>query len=186
MSRSAWCYGAPGLGLALDAAGRAFARPEWSRLARDGLRAVFARPRDAWHLDGVTVCHGTSGLLAAAHQLAGNDTAERGLGTHAAGLTDEIAAAYDPELPFGYRHAVPAVEAAHNETQSETLDERRLMLDVAGVLEGAAGVAAVLLTVDELSADQPGQDQPGQDQIGKDEPGQDAGPGLLAELAFGA
>ncbi|WP_067466410.1 lanthionine synthetase C family protein [Actinomadura macra] len=168
ISRSAWCYGAPGLGLALDAAGRAFARPEWSRLALEGMHAVFARPRDAWHLDGLTVCHGTSGLLAASHRLAGSEGGGS-LGGHAARLAGEITAAYDPRLPFGYRHAVPA-------TETGTLDERRFMLDVAGVLDGAAGVAAVLLTVDEH----------GVDKQGTDESGTAGGPSLLAELAFGA
>ncbi|QXJ22482.1 lanthionine synthetase C family protein [Actinomadura graeca] len=178
IARSAWCYGAPGLGLALDAAGRAFGRPEWSRLALDGLRAVFARPRDAWKLDGVTVCHGTSGLLAAAHRLAGPGSRE--LGAFAAGLAREIAGACDPALPFGYRHAVRAAE-------SGTADDRRLLLDVAGVLDGAAGVAAVLLdtggpATGTAGGTDPNTGGPG----GYAGRGGHTGPGLFAELAFGA
>lgn len=122
ITRSAWCYGAAGVSVALHAAGEHWQRPDWCALAESGITSVFERPRQDWALEGPTVCHGTAGLLAAVNLVgvAGRD---------ADLLAAELAEDFDDTAPFGHRHAVRGTDG----------------LDVAGLLEGSAGIACVLL-----------------------------------------
>ncbi|MCG5218275.1 lanthionine synthetase C family protein [Streptosporangium sp. KLBMP 9127] len=125
-SRSAWCYGSPGVARALWLASQALDDGVLGELALEALDAVLRRPAHLRAIPSPTFCHGISGLLHVVLRFA-NDT---GLFRHAvADLVDELLAAYQPERPFAY---------ASLEPQGNSVDR-------AGVLDGAAGVVLVLL-----------------------------------------
>jgi hypothetical protein len=63
-ARTAWCYGAPGIAMALEVAHRALGDPAIGRLAGDARDASLARVR-AGAVDNVAVCHGLAGILSA-------------------------------------------------------------------------------------------------------------------------
>lgn len=60
--RSAWCHGDPGIGVALLAAARAVAEPEWEREARRILLRAARRPPGESGAVEAGLCHGTAGL----------------------------------------------------------------------------------------------------------------------------
>lgn len=66
-SRTAWCYGDPGVAAALLLAGRGAARPDWEELAIDVALEAAARPADRTGVVDASLCHGAAGL---AHVLA--------------------------------------------------------------------------------------------------------------------
>ncbi len=69
-SRSAWCYGSPGVARSLWLAGQALDRPDYRDLAVSAMEAVFRRPVPARMIDSPTFCHGVAGLLAIALRFA--------------------------------------------------------------------------------------------------------------------
>ncbi|MGW4382955.1 lanthionine synthetase C family protein [Kitasatospora sp. NPDC004531] len=149
-TRTAWCYGAPGVAAALHQAGLAFDRPLWREAAVAALQAALARDEREWRLDGPTVCHGFAGLLQVLHRVAadsGDPVLREGVRRTALRVLDFA----DPDTPFVFQHLTPD----HPEGWRHATTHRRL--DVAGVLEGSAGVALALLSVvpDELLGAQP-------------------------------
>ena len=126
-AKSAWCYGTPGVAVALHRAGTVLGEPAWQRLAVESLRAVARRPEAEWHLDGPTVCHGYAGLLHALHVVAAA-TGDPELRAAADRVALVVAAAADDTAEFLFRH-----------------HESGSPVDSAGLVEGAAGVACVLL-----------------------------------------
>lgn len=127
-SRSAWCYGAPGVARALWLAGLALDRPDWRHLAVEAMQAVCRRPVAARFIDSPTFCHGVSGLLLVALRFA-NDTGLRVFADAAVALTEQLLGLYEPDSMLGYRSFEP--------------DGGRL--DSPGLLDGAPGVALTLL-----------------------------------------
>src|ERR1700674_702706 len=61
-ARLAWCYGDPGISVALLSAARAAGEPEWERQAVAIARAAAARPRDEGGVVDSGLCHGAAGL----------------------------------------------------------------------------------------------------------------------------
>jgi hypothetical protein len=61
-SRLAWCYGDPGIAVALLVAARAAGEPEWERQAVATARVAAARPRDDGGVVDGGLCHGAAGL----------------------------------------------------------------------------------------------------------------------------
>ncbi|MDT6983281.1 lanthionine synthetase C family protein [Streptomyces lusitanus] len=124
----AWCYGAPGVSRALQLAGRALGRTDFSDLARASVDRLLALPRADWGINDHALCHGWAGAL---HQLGRLN--EEWRDPRLSGLRDDIAAellsAFDPTLPFGLRFTMTKVPFAS---------------DVSGYLDGAAGVALAL------------------------------------------
>ncbi|WP_203350091.1 lanthionine synthetase C family protein [Streptomyces sp. S-9] len=124
----AWCYGAPGVSRALQLAGRALGRTDFSDLARASVDRLLALPRSDWGINDHALCHGWAGAL---HQLGRLD--EEWQDPRLSGLRDDIAAellsAFDPALPFGLRFTMTKVPFGS---------------DVSGYLDGAAGVALAL------------------------------------------
>ncbi|MFE1034143.1 lanthionine synthetase C family protein [Streptomyces sp. NPDC058807] len=124
----AWCYGAPGVSRALQLAGRALGRTDFSDLARASVDRLLVLPRSAWGIDDHALCHGWAGAL---HLLGRLDEAWQD--PRLAELRDAIAAelvsAFDPALPFGLRFTMTKVPFGS---------------DVSGYLDGAAGVALAL------------------------------------------
>jgi lantibiotic biosynthesis protein len=61
-SRAAWCYGDPGIALALFAAGRAAGEPRWEAEALALARAIARRPVERCGVEDAGLCHGSLGL----------------------------------------------------------------------------------------------------------------------------
>jgi len=61
-SRTAWCYGDPGVALAFLAAGRHLHEPAWEAEARDIGLACVARTAEQCGIDDMGLCHGAVGL----------------------------------------------------------------------------------------------------------------------------
>lgn len=137
-TRSAWCYGAPGVAAVLYRAGRLLGMDDWCRTAVESLRAILRRHRERWHLEGPTVCHGYAGLMHILHKVgesAGDPVLISGARHLALMVLDEA----DPASPFLFQHEVPdSVEGWRTATTTKNLN-------VVGTLEGASGVACSLL-----------------------------------------
>ena len=61
-TRSAWCYGDPGIAAVLLSSARAFDRPDWEAEALALARLVAKRPAEATEATDSCLCHGTAGL----------------------------------------------------------------------------------------------------------------------------
>ncbi|MFI9050795.1 lanthionine synthetase C family protein [Streptomyces sp. NPDC053427] len=139
-TRTAWCYGTPGVAAALYRAGMALGRPRWCEAAVDALRAALRRDESRWAIEGATVCHGYAGLLRIVARVAaasGNDELRAGC----AWLTSKVLGCADGAAPFAFRHLMRFPAAARSPVPHRAVN-------VAGMLEGAAGVALALLPVD--------------------------------------
>lgn len=139
-TQPSWCYGVPGVARAIQLAGRALADPALERVAVAALLAVLRQPSRAWQFSDANLCHGYGGLLLAAWRIAG-ECADPELAGQIHRLIAEILARYDPAAPFCFRHL------AWGGIPHGSADvERWSALDIAGVMEGAAGIALALLT----------------------------------------
>jgi len=127
-ARSAWCYGPPGVARALWLAGVALGRSEYRDLALAAMTAVFERPIRNRRIDSPTLCHGVAGLLQITLRFV-RDGAGEVFSSAAQELTAQLLDAHEPESRFGYRDLQPSGRRTDNP----------------GLLEGAAGVALVLL-----------------------------------------
>jgi hypothetical protein len=113
------------LWLAGDAAGRS----DYCDLAVRAMEDVFRRPVKARMIDSPSFCHGVAGLLAITLRFA-RETGSEVLVNGSEQLTKQILDAYRPESLVGFRN----LEYRNNET------------DQPGLLDGAAGIAIVLLS----------------------------------------
>jgi hypothetical protein len=127
-SRSAWCYGSPGVARALWLAGQALGDTDLHRLAIEAMEAVFRRPIPERRIDSPTFCHGIAGLLQITLRFA-IDTGLPVFFRAAQTLTDQLLRMYDPDRLLGF----PSVEPGGNR------------VDQAGLLDGAPGVVMTLL-----------------------------------------
>ena len=127
-SRTAWCYGSPGLVRSLWFAGEALDNSEYRTLAVRAMEAVYRRPLQVRRIDSPTFCHGVAGLLQITLRFAQNS----GLShfTEAArALGEQLLALYDPQRLLGYY----SLEPGGNH------------VDQPGLLDGVPGVGMVLL-----------------------------------------
>jgi hypothetical protein len=92
------------------------------------MAAVYRRPVSARDIDSPTFCHGVAGLLQVTLRFE-HDTGLPLFAAAAADLTEQLLAAYEPHSLLGFR----AVEPGGSR------------VDQAGLLDGAPGVALVLL-----------------------------------------
>lgn len=127
-SRSAWCYGSPGVARALWLAGEALDDAALRALAIEAILAVLPRPVAARQIPSPTFCHGVAGLLQIVLRFA-HDTGSPALADAAAKLVDELLAAYEPQRTLGFASLEPGGNS----------------VDRAGLLDGAAGIVMVLL-----------------------------------------
>jgi hypothetical protein len=127
-SRAAWCYGSPGVARALWLAGVALADEQLTALSVEAMMAVYRRPRAARQIDSPTFCHGVAGLLQVTLRFA-RDTGLPAFTDAAADLTRQLLDQYDPEALLGFC----SIEPGGNR------------VDQLGLLDGAPGVALVLL-----------------------------------------
>jgi hypothetical protein len=127
-SRTAWCYGSPGVARALWLAGEALDNPKYRELAVEAMKAVYRRPVWERRIDSPTFCHGVAGLLQITLRFA-NDT-DLPLFTEAAeSLSEQLLSLYDPDSLLGYY----------------SLDPGGQRVDRPGLLDGAPGIVLVLL-----------------------------------------
>lgn len=130
VTRTAWCYGAPGVARALWLAGQSLDCSEYCRLALDALAATFRRPVAARRIDSPTFCHGVAGLLEISIRFmreARIPWIEHNVGL----LAEQLLSKHDPNSILGFYDIEPVGSR----------------IDHAGVLEGAAGIVLTLLTV---------------------------------------
>ncbi|MEU5929482.1 lanthionine synthetase C family protein [Streptomyces antimycoticus] len=129
--RASWCYGAPGIARALHLAGVALGEDAWVHTAAETMRAVFAHPEGLRGLDDPGLCHGLTGLARITGRMA-DELDDPALSARADEIAERLCARFDPGTAFGFPTApVPS--------------HRPEPLDAPTFLEGAAGVALVLL-----------------------------------------
>jgi hypothetical protein len=136
--RDAWCYGTPGVSRALWLAGEALEDSALGEAALEGIHGVFRRPQDSWGAHSPTFCHGIAGLLRITHRFA-MDTGDPALYGHVEDLASQLLMCFDVAHPFGFQDLAPDGDGMRG-------------LNVAGLLEGAAGCALTLLSVADESA----------------------------------
>lgn len=126
-TRTAWCYGAPGMACALLAAAQVLADRDLRALAIDTFDGVLRRVAAHGGFPEATLCHGAAGALAICVRFA-RDTdsvhARRALPV----LTEQLLAHCDPDLLLGV----------------QDLEQPGVLLDSPGLLSGSAGVALAL------------------------------------------
>lgn len=127
-SRSAWCYGPPGVARSLWLAGDTLDDSGLRDLAVAAMSAVYRRPIPKRGIDSPTFCHGVAGLLQITLRFA-QDTGLPLFREEAAKLAMQLLDAYDRGSLLGYCDVEP--------------DGR--LVDRASLVNGAAGVALVLL-----------------------------------------
>ncbi|MFJ9770610.1 lanthionine synthetase C family protein [Kitasatospora sp. NPDC101157] len=127
-TRSAWCYGTPGVARSLWHAGEALNDEDLRRTAVKGMTSVLRRPVELRYIDSPTFCHGIAGLLHIVLRFA-YDTASDCFMKASTDLVDQLLAAYEPDRPFGFA----------------SLEAENAAVDRAGLLNGASGVAMTLL-----------------------------------------
>ena len=128
LSRTAWCYGSPGLARALWFAGKALGHAEYCETAIAAMEAMYRRPLNVRRIDSPTFCHGVAGLLQISLRFA-HDTGLPQFTEAARRLSEQLLSLYDPDTLLGY--------------YSLELGGKRI--DQPGLLDGAAGVIMVLL-----------------------------------------
>lgn len=127
-AQAGWCYGSPGIARVLYFSGLALGKPEYCDMAVQAIEAVLRRPPAARLIQSPTFCHGVAGLLHIVLRFA-NDTGSAALLAGAEAITEQLLSLYEPGSLLGFR----AVE----------FDGARV--DQPGLLDGAPGVALVLL-----------------------------------------
>jgi hypothetical protein len=127
-SRTAWCYGSPGIARALWLAGEALDHSGHRELAVEAMQAVYSRPLHARRIDSPAFCHGVAGLLQITLRFA-QDSGQLLFAEAARELGEQLLSMYEPESLLGYRSLEPG--------------GRRV--DQPGLLDGAPGAMLVLL-----------------------------------------
>ncbi|MEU7169785.1 lanthionine synthetase C family protein [Streptomyces morookaense] len=127
-SRTAWCYGSPGVARALWLAGTSLSDDRLCALAVEALTAACRRPPGQRNIDSPTFCHGVAGLLQVTLRFA-HDTKDPFFGRAATELTDQLLELYAPDHPLGYYSLEPGGNR----------------VDQPGLLDGAPGVVLALL-----------------------------------------
>lgn len=127
-SRTAWCYGLPGIVRTLYLAGRALNDRYLQDFAVESLISVEERPLEVRAIDSPTFCHGIAGLLQIVLRFA-NDTGDFAFTRFAASLVDQLLILHETEAPLGFRD----------------IETRGSIVDSPGLLTGALGPALVLL-----------------------------------------
>ncbi len=126
LAPNAWCYGAPGVALALSHAASALSDQELRDSAEETMLGAVARHRRRPALGSPTICHGLAGIVACADAVLGDGSTSGEL-PHAPLIADLVARA-SPDAPLLYRD----------------FEEPAQLLDNPTVIQGAAGVALVL------------------------------------------
>jgi hypothetical protein len=127
-AQAGWCYGSPGVARSLYLAGIALQKPAYCDLAIRSIEDVLRRPLEARKIRSPTFCHGVAGLLQIVMRFA-NDTASPSIRAGSTALTTQLLKLYEPQSLLGFRSLGPDGN----------------LVDQPGLLDGAPGVALVLL-----------------------------------------
>jgi hypothetical protein len=128
--RTAWCYGPPGAARALALAGSVLDRPELIQRATDLLLAGLEQPAAVARLNSPTFCHGVAGVLQIAARMAEYDGDHR-VAEVIPDLCARLLDAFEPDSLLGFRD----------------IEAPCVPIDTPALLEGATGVALVLLSI---------------------------------------
>ncbi|WP_394835735.1 lanthionine synthetase C family protein [Pendulispora rubella] len=118
-TRTAWCYGAPGIARALHLASRALGESSWCDAACSALESALRRPPEQQRLDDTSLCHGGAGLARIVGIIA-QETGSSALSRAYMHLVSNLIEQANDESPFIWSHRP-------------------------GFLEGGVGVALTLL-----------------------------------------
>ena len=127
-AQAGWCYGSPGVARSLYLAGIALKKPAYCELATRSIEDVLRRSFEARKIGSPTFCHGIAGLLQIVMRFA-NDTASPSIRAGSEALTSQLLKLHEPQSLLGFR----SLGAGGNR------------VDQPGLLDGAPGVALVLL-----------------------------------------
>jgi lantibiotic biosynthesis protein len=155
VTRTAWCYGAPGVAHALYQAGMALNVTGWKQAALSSLHAALSREEPLWRLDGPTVCHGYAGLLQVLWRV-GTASGDARLLEGSGRVARSVLNFANPDRSFVFSHLV----ANHPHVSRAVASYHAT--DLAGIRNGAAGVACALLSVTSGHLLAPGDSSPAQ------------------------
>jgi lantibiotic biosynthesis protein len=127
-TRSAWCYGDPGVAAALWLAGRATGDERLCERATQAMEAVLQRPAEVRRVFSPTLCHGLAGVLAICLRFAEGAASPR-IHSAVAEHAEQVLGRCDPGLPLGVRDE----------------DVPGNLVDDPSFVTGADGVATALL-----------------------------------------
>jgi lantibiotic biosynthesis protein len=127
-TRSAWCYGAPGIARALWLTGLALEQPALCQTAVHALEAVLQRPVANRRIDSPTLCHGVAGLLEICLRFA-QETESSIIHAHIPLLVSQILDQFNPDFPLGFRDQ----------------ERDQVFVDQPAWLNGIPGIVLVLL-----------------------------------------
>lgn len=128
-TRSAWCYGDPGVAMALLLAARDVSEPSWAQAGTELALLAAARPPEFTGVSGAGICHGAAGLAHLFNRMY-QMTGEQELAHAARSWTERTLAMCEAGQPG----ATATGDGPGRPAPAE-----------AGLLEGAAGVVLVLL-----------------------------------------
>ncbi|MGH3981286.1 MAG: lanthionine synthetase C family protein [Pseudonocardiaceae bacterium] len=126
-TRTAWCYGAPGVACALLVAAQTLADDGLRAVAIDSFDGVLRRVAAHGGFPSATLCHGAAGALAMCVRFA-RDTGSVLARRAVPALTEQLLAHCDPDLLLGV----------------QDLEQPGVLLDSPGLLTGSAGVVLAL------------------------------------------
>ncbi|NMO51809.1 lanthionine synthetase C family protein [Actinoplanes sp. TBRC 11911] len=127
ISRSAWCYGSPGVARALHLAGEAVDDTDLRNAAATALHDFLRRVNAAQPADSSTFCHGLAGVLQVVLRFAHDAQAGGPAESTASAVADLLLAQYSPGRLLGY-----------GPLSGQDIEDP-------GLLDGAAGVVMTLL-----------------------------------------
>lgn len=145
ISRVAWCYGDPGMAVALQVAARGAGVPEWERIAVEVARSAASRSEASARAQDAGLCHGTVGVAHIFHRmhcLTGDQV-----------LADTALTWYERTL----RYRQPGLGFGGFRAWSTGGDEQLDWREDPGFLEGSAGIGLGLLAA--ISPVDPGWDR---------------------------
>lgn len=125
--REAWCYGSPGVARSLWLSGIAVDNGEWKNAALETFRGTAIRPEEKWNIESDTFCHGKAGLLQMVQRMY-SESGDELIGELRNKLLKQVLDLWNPDELYGYQ------EKEHSDRQN-----------IAGLLDGAAGVFTVLI-----------------------------------------
>lgn len=100
-TRSAWCYGAPGVARSLWLAGMALDDAQVCQVALEAIETVFRRPEAERALPSAHLCHGLGGLLQICLRFA-HVCPESQVRTQIPVLVEQILTVFDPASALGF------------------------------------------------------------------------------------
>lgn len=127
-SRTAWCYGAPGIARSLWLAGLVLKDKHLMNIALDAIKAVLRRPESKRNIPAPILCHGSAGLLLICLHFA-HESQDPFILAQIPHLVERILEQFDPQSPLGFRNIEPGGR----------------LVDQPDLLTGAAGTALALL-----------------------------------------